>query len=376
MLICVDGRVLEEGARGGVSEYARSLLCALLLADKENRYVIFTNKLGGGIDFLEKFVRPNVIFSSFPYPNKFLNFSLAISGRPRLDDMVEADIYKKTGKREKIDIFWAPNINFIRLRDDTKLALTVHDVSFLVESGFFNLKQRIWHALVSPKRLIQRANLLLPVSSYTAGELLRLGLGAGSVEIAGPGIARDFFETTENEVAAARTQYSLPQRYVLTLAAKGKRKNIEGAIKAFLSAKLPPDLNFVIAGEGTDSLKKGRRITGLGAVSDAARRALYHGAEFFIYPSFYEGFGLPVLEAAASGTPVITSSSTSLSGILGSACLMADPHDASELAAAMEILSNNPGLARGLAARARLLVQEYSWEGSAEKVLSAFRNLN
>ena len=252
----------------------------------------------------------------------------------------------------------------------------MHDVSFLVEPGFFNLKQRIWHALVFPKKLIQRANLLLPVSSYTAGELLRLGLGAGSTTIIQPGVSKDFFETTEDEVAAARAEHKLPQRYVLALAAKGKRKNIEGAIKAFLQAKLPLDLKFAIAGEGTDSIKNGDRIISLGAVSDAARRALYKGAEFFVYPSFYEGFGLPVLEAAASGTPVITSSVTSLPAILGRACLTADPHDASELSTAMETLSNNPALGRELAGRARLAARGYSWEASAEKVLSAFRNLN
>lgn len=373
MWIGIDGRVLQEKTFGGVKEYAKNILCSLLRLDIKNQYVIFTNKWRGqkGLGLP---LTSNAHFVSFRYPNKLLNLSLWLLGAPALDSLIEKEIFKQTGQKIKLDIFWAPNLNFIRLGAETKFFLTVHDLSFFVEPSFFSSKERFWHALVSPQKIFRQADVLLPVSSYTAGELKRFGMSVLKMEIVAPGIGQEFFETSAEEVAAAKREYGLPQRYVLVLAAKGKRKNFEGVIKAFQMARLPADLHLVIAGEGTDRRREGR-IIGLGAVPEASRRALYKGAEFFVYPSFYEGFGLPVLEAMSSGTPVITSSVTSLSEVVSDAAILVDPHNVGELRAAMETLSSSAALRDKFIAKGILRASNFIWEESARRLLEQFETI-
>lgn len=372
MWIGIDGRVLQEEKFGGVKEYTKRLISALLNLDIKNQYVIFTNKWGKENN-LDLPPSPNLHLAAFGYPNKFLNLSLLLLGAPTLDSLIEKEIWRQTGQKIKLDIFWAPNLNFIRLRPRPRFFLTVHDISFFVEPSFFSLKERLWHALISPKKLFRQADILLPVSSYTAGELARMGFRDINTEIIKPGVDENFFETSEEEVAAAKREYRLPQRYVLTLAAKGKRKNLEGAITAFRQARLPADLHLVIAGEGTDKWRDGR-IMGLGAVPEDGRRALYKGAEFFVYPSFYEGFGLPVLEAMASGTPVITSSVTSLSEVASDTAILIDPHNVGELRAAMEILSSSAALRDKFIAKGILRASNFTWEKAARSLLAQFES--
>lgn len=373
MWIGIDGRVLQEETFGGVREYAKNILCSLLRLDTKNQYVIFTNKWMGQKG-LELPLTSNAHFVSFRYPNKLLNLSLWLLGAPALDSLVEKEIWRQTGQKIKLDIFWAPNLNFIRLSAETKFFLTVHDLSFFVEPSFFSSKERFWHALVSPQKIFRQADVLLPVSSYTAGELARLGFSAPKREIVWPGISRKFFETSEEEVDETRRAHGLPPKYILFLAAKGKRKNFEGVIKAFQMARLPVDLHLVIAGEGTDGRREGR-IIGLGAVPEKARRALYKGAEFFVYPSFYEGFGLPVLEAMSSGTPVITSSVTSLSEVASDAAILVDPHNVGELRAAMETLSSSAALRDKFIAKGIIQAANFTWNTSGRHLLEQFEKI-
>lgn len=371
MWIGIDGRVLQEEKFGGVKEYAKRLISALLKLDAKNQYVIFTNKWGKENN-LDLPPLPNLRLAAFGYPNKFLNLSLLFFDAPRLDTLLEKEVFKQMGQKIKLDIFWAPNLNFIRLRPGTKFFLTVHDISFLIEPSFFSLKERLWHALISPKKLFRQVDTFLPVSSYTAGELARMGFRDINTEIIKPGIDQKFFETSEEEVAETRREYGLPERFILALAAKGKRKNLEGAIKAFKMARLSADLHLVIAGEGTEVIGRDNRIIGLGAVSEEARRALYKGAEFFVYPSFYEGFGLPVVEAMASGTPVITSAAASMPEAGNGASVLVNPHDKNEIIAAMEALSASSELRAKLKDAGRLAASKFSWEDSALKLMRLF----
>lgn len=372
MWICVDGRVFQEEKYGGVKEYAANLLQAVLRLDRENQYVIFSNEWGGQ-KTRANFDAPNLHQASFSYPNKLLNLSLTMLGFPRLDELAEKEIFRKTGKKIKFDFFWSPNINFVSLSSSVKFLLSVHDLSFWAEPGFFSLKERIWHGLVGPERLFNRADALLPVSLFTAGDLAARGFSKRKMAIISPAISADFL-SNRADISEVRRFFNLPKKYILSFAAKGKRKNFTGVIRAFKSANLPEDLHLVIAGEGTETLRsREEKILFLGRVPKEFRPALYKDAQFFVYPSFYEGFGLPVLEAAASGTPVITSATTSLPEILGDSSVLINPHDLSELRFAMETLANSESLRSHLAEEALKKATLYSWDDSAEKLLAQFK---
>ncbi len=376
MWICVDGRVLQDKVGGGVQKYARHLLDAIFSLDKENNYIIFTNSFGGGRG-TRQFSYSNVFEAAFSYPNKIFN-ALILSRRIYLDEMAEKEIFRRMGEKIKLDAFWAPNLNFINLRPQTRFLLSVHDVSFITEPRFFAPKERIWHKLINPKRLFNRANALLPVSYSTASDLERIGAGKNKMSVIYPAAEQRYFQKiSEEEMKYVRGKYNLPKRFMLVLAAKGKRKNFEGAIKAFKNADIGRDIKLIIAGFGMEVPRAyDERIIFLGAVAEADLPAFYKAAEFFIYPSFYEGFGLPVLEAAASGIPVITSSATSMPEILRNACILVDPHDISELAVAMELLSSSDNLRRELGMRGRERATRFSWETAAENIILQFEGCN
>ncbi len=373
MWICVDARPLQDKKIGGVQEYTKRLLDALLRLDKKNQYVLFTNASKGAVD-LSRYLSANVFHADFRYPNKLFNLCLRGFGWPKLDTLIESKIKQETGKDVRSDIFWAPNINFIRLRPGTKFLLTVHDVSFFIEPSFFSLKQRLWHAALRPRALLKLANILLPVSESTFSDLKRFGFKNGEVIYAG--VDERFFKRDEGAMSELKTKYNLPERFILTLAAFGKRKNLESVIRAFESARLPENMYLVIAGADTELLRHKRgengRIRFLGAVSEELLPSLYHASEFFVYPSFYEGFGLPVLEAFASGTPVVTANSSSLSEVADGAALLVNPHDAAEIIKAMEMLASSENLRKKLIVKGGERAAAFSWDISAANLLAQF----
>ncbi len=203
MWICVDGRVLQDASRGGVEVYTRQLLAALFSLDKKNKYLIFYNSFGTQKE-TPAISSSNVFEVCFGFPNKIFNFSLAIGIGPELDTLIESAASRQLGEKVKIDIFWAPNINFIKLRKETKLFLTVHDLSFLVEPSFFRAKERLWHAFVRPKKLLGRVDKLLPVSAFTLYDLLKQGVPEGKCEVIYPGISEQFFSIKPERVKEVR----------------------------------------------------------------------------------------------------------------------------------------------------------------------------
>lgn len=345
---------------------------ALFSLDRENNYVIFTNSFGRSETV--NFSYPNVFLADFSFPNKVLNALMYLTGFPRIDALAEKKMSKIFKKEIKIDAFWAPNLNFIKLRAGTKFFLTAHDLSFFIEPSFFTFKQRLWHILVGPKALFARANAMFPVSYSTALDLELSGVKKDKIFVINPGISKKYFFNNDSEVSKFSNRYGLPEKFVLTLASLGERKNLQGVIKAFYKAKLDPEIKLVVAGFGTEKLKNkfkdlDTRIIFLGSVNEGEKLFLYKAAQFFIYPSFYEGFGLPILEAMAAGTPVIASGASGMLEVGGDAAILVDPHDMGEIASAIALLANSSDLREHLAVRGRKLASAKSWEESAKKLL-------
>lgn len=199
------------------------------------------------------------------------------------------------------------------------------------------------------------------------------------------------FQPTEDatEIEAALQRLTIPPApYILSVSTLEPRKNIERTIRCFLNLvqqQQITELNLVLAGpKGWDferifqtiatapGLRE--RVIVTGFVSDRDLALLYGGAIMFVYPSYYEGFGLPPLEAMQCGTPVITSNTSSLPEIVGPAALMVDPTDDDALSAAMHQLYSDPEQRERLASAGLARANDFSWQRCAQLTLQAYRN--
>ncbi len=194
--------------------------------------------------------------------------------------------------------------------------------------------------------------------------------------------------TNPLRLASLRAKYDLAQRYLLYVGTLQPRKNLERVVQAFERLCGRPelaDVQLVLAGKQGwlyDSLFQqvaraglGERVVFPGYIPDEDLPALLSAATAFVYPSLYEGFGIPVLEAGGCGVPVITSNTSSLPEVAGDAALLVDPHDVDAIADAMYRLVTDPALAAELARRGRENVKRFSWEKCARETLAVLESV-
>lgn len=370
MKIIIDSRPLLEKKRGGVSHYTDSIARALLERGR-HQYVLFCNARDPDESRLRLADLPPAERRIGAVPNRLLNAGFAFFGRPLIESMAGA-----------ADLLYLPNLNFAA----TKLpsVVTVHDLSFIHYPDFFPARGRLWHRLVNAPELLERAAAIAAVSEHTKADLVEtLGIEPEKISVVPPGADDAFRPQTPERIREVRKRYRLPERFFLYLGTIEPRKNLATLIAAF--DKLPETANLVVAGArgwlaedvyaGAGRTRSRARINFLDYVDDADRPALYGAALALVYPSFYEGFGMPPLEAMASGTPVIASRAASLGEVVGSAGILVDPCSVSELAEAMAALAADAALAETLRARGLKQAQKYSWIESAEKLERVFESV-
>jgi glycosyltransferase involved in cell wall biosynthesis len=250
-------------------------------------------------------------------------------------------------RRLRVDVFHSP-VNVLPLRLPCASVVTVHDLAFLHYPQFFRPARRIYQRTFTT-RSARAATLVIAVSESTRADLVRVGVDRERVRVIYPAIEPEFRPIADQtRLAAFRREHGLPERFVLFLGTLEPRKNVVGLVEAYAKARardpeMPP---LVLAGakgwyydavfERVRALGLERAVTFAGYVRDEERPLWYAAAELFVYPSFFEGFGLPVAEAMACGTPVITSNVSSLPEVAGDAALQVEPGNADALAHAMQ----------------------------------------
>ena len=369
MNIGIDLRCLQEKERTGVGEYAYELVQNILKQDRANRYFLFFNSLGKAD--IPKFDLPNATITRFRLPNKLLNICFLLFKYPKLDRLIS----KKFGL-EKLDMFFSPNLNFVALSKNTKRVITLDDLSFEFFPEHFTIKQRIWHALARPKKQCQSADLIITPSENTRRDVIKyFNVSPGKVSVIYPGLSSIFTGTKQN------INNLVSGKYLLFLGTIEPRKNILVLLAAFEKlAENFSDIKLVIAGargwKNKQILKKVRasrysdRIILPGYISDNDKKGLYENALAFIYPSLYEGFGFPVLEAMAAGVPVITSGRSSLPEITEGSALLIDPRRPEELYSAIKRLLDSQELHRDTTEKGLKLAKKFSWERAAKEWMS------
>jgi len=372
MNIGVDIRPLMSKVRTGVGEYTYELLNAVFEIDKNNNYFLFYNSYNDVSDCIPKWQKDNVKLISTHWPNKLFNgLSLCVE-QPKLDKLLG----------RKIDLFYSPNLNFTAVSKKCKLVLTVHDISFTLFPNFFTLKQRLWHKVIRPKKQFLRANMIIVPSANTKRDLSDYyGVNPEKIKIIYPGLS---LQKTENDISK---KYNLPQKYFLFLGTIEPRKNITGMIDAFEKcySSLKNPCSLVIAGAGGWKNKEvyqraaaspiREKIKIIGYIQPEEKYSLYSKAEIFIYPSFYEGFGFPVLEAMSAGVPVITSNRSSLPEIGGQAVYYINPNNPLSIAEGMTRIANNENIGRFFKEKGLIQVEKFKWRNAASEWLNTINQI-
>jgi len=283
-----------------------------------------------------------------------------------------------------VDLFHATNYAAPHSRA-TPLVLTVHDLALLRFPALGT------HAL---RRLVRRAGAdagrarrVIADSEATARDLYELlGVAPASVRVVYPGCDARFFVPVDPVAGErVRERHGVAPPYVLHVGTLEPRKNLGRLVRAFAAARSAHHFphRLVLCGPlgwGSGEL---RRLLDAPALADAVRwvgavsrddlPALYAGAALFAYPSLYEGFGLPPLEAMACGTPVLTSRVSSLPEVVGDAAVLIDPHDEAALASAIAQVLAGAELRADLAARGRARARQFTWERCARETLTVYR---
>ena len=269
-----------------------------------------------------------------------------------------------------------------------RLVVTIYDLSFIMHPEL-HLPANVAHCLSGTRQAIERADAIIAISEHTRRDLVeRLGAPAERIVVTPLAHDADLARVTDpRRRAAVRERYGLPEHFVLFLGALEPRKNLQRLLEAY--AALPPplrrDVHLVVAGMRgwlNDSIRARVAELGLegsvrfaGYIDDQDLAAVYSLATIFAYPSLYEGFGLPVLEAMACGTPVLTSDASSLPEVAGDAAVLVSPTDVDAIASGLRRLLESASLRDELSVRGITRAARFSWDRCARQTLDVYRNL-
>lgn len=269
--------------------------------------------------------------------------------------------------------------------------VTIHDlIPMLLPEYRGGVLARIYTALVAASA--RGAQAIITDSRASAEDIFRhLGVSADRVYPILLAAGREY-SPQPNLILdlAIRKKYNLPPEYVLYLGGYDVRKNVETLIKAFTYVKTGYDIPLVLAGrlpekpsprfidvkQAIGAMRMGDTVQVIGGVDEADKPSIYRLAKTFVFPSRYEGFGLPVLEAMACGKPVVTSNTSSLPEIVGNAGFTVDPDDARHMAGSILATLNEEPLAKQLSQRAIERASKLTWERTAAETLGVYEQVS
>ncbi|MGB8646288.1 MAG: glycosyltransferase family 1 protein [Anaerolineae bacterium] len=366
--------------RAGIGRYTRGLIHALAALDRDNRYTLFVPRDA-------RYIAPGAqaVERAEDFPS---NFQLV---RAPLDERTLARLWQRLALPLPVEFFvgrcevwYSPDFVLPPTRAHKKI-LTVHDLSFkrVPETAVPNLK---WYLEGAVPRAVRRADLILADSEATRNDLIELfSAPANRVQKLYSGVEAFFCRVTDaHTLDSVRARYQLERPFILSVGTIEPRKNLARLIEAFARLPRREEWDLVIAGgrgwmyqeilDAPAQFGANDRVRFLGFVPDADLPALYTLATLFVYPSLYEGFGLPVLEAMACGTPLITSNVSSMPEVAGEAGILVNPRDTEELTAAIRQLIDDEALRRELAERGLKQATKFSWQASAQQLLNDLKS--
>ncbi|NPV06602.1 MAG: glycosyltransferase family 4 protein [Anaerolineae bacterium] len=343
----------------GVGRYSVEMIRHLIDCER-HRFRLYAN--GTPRPFWS--VRPHVEWRDLPFPRLWTHIRLSV-------EMA----------RHAPDVLFVP-AHVLPLVRPPLATVTIHDLGFLRFPHCHPGRQRLYLRL-STMWNVRVASAILADSCATRADLQSLlGVPSQRVTVVYPGVSEAFFPQPAQKVARVTARHRLPSQYLLFVGTLHPRKNLLRLLAAHAQVGQAPTL--VLAGRpgwmSEPILRRARsaapRVRLLGPVAEEDLPALMSGATALMLPSLYEGFGIPVLEAMACGTPVIASATSSLPEVVGDAGLLVDPLSPEDIASAMRRVCQEPELVQDLRQRGRARARQFTWRAAAGQALRTMEDLN
>jgi glycosyltransferase involved in cell wall biosynthesis len=369
------------GNRTGVGQYQKRLLEA-------------ASQLEEGIDYeVTRQLMPHRRVHDWPIPpNRHLSYHIV----RWLPPVIYFQMYKRFGWTLPFDVVLHRKydamlfFNFVSypVSKRTKVITTIHDLSYLHHKEYVSPANQAWLEKFVPKS-IRRADKFIAVSENTKREIVEhYKVDPAKIAVITPAVDHEMFKPSgEAEITEAKKKFGITKPYILSVGTLEPRKNLLGVLTAFeaLPEETKQNYALVLAGgkgwldgeihDKFEALAKQYEVIKTGYVEDADLPALYSGAELFAYPSFYEGFGIPPLEAMACGTPVITANNSSLPEVVGDAAITIDARDTPGLTEHIQRVLSDKNLANELRQKGLGRAQLFSWQKSAGKLAELLKEV-
>jgi glycosyltransferase involved in cell wall biosynthesis len=372
-------RVFVEGTplfrqRTGVGQYTKYLLEALFRVDEENKYTIYA------FDFLGRGTKAMPIPETSRVGYRFIRYMHLKVFNAVVRKLTAPPIDMMLGSRP--DLFIFPDFVRYPLPLGSPAIAVIYDLSFVLHPEHVAARNRQYLTRYVPQT-IDKSQHVITISENSKREIVEYyGTDPAKISIVSPAIDHNvFYPRSAGEVAAVAGKYRITKPYILYTGTLEPRKNIRSILDAY--AKLPAEVratySLVLAGgkgwldesikNRLDELRDMDIIT-TGYVPDEDLPALYSGASVFVYPSLYEGYGMPPLEAMACNTPVIVANNSSLPEVVGDAGILVDAYDVDSLVMYLEKVLGDPALAAELRRRGLARAQASNWDESARRLLA------
>jgi len=374
MKILIDIRSLFSKFHSGIPEYTKNLTKNLIYFDHKNEYLFFANNFSSQEKKIISFI-PQEKTINFHIPNKIFNLTAKIFSYPKID------------KKINFDILLNPHFNLLPLLNYEKQIITIHDLSFIFFKEFFTFKKNLWHFFQNVKEQCKKSGLILTVSDFTKKTIIStFKINEEKIKKVYPGINNVYRRLDKNneELKNFALQYKINFPFILNVATIEPRKNHLGLIKAFELLKTKKsfkDHKLILVGnygwkykEIKKMIKRNKDIIIFNNFNYKNMLFLYNLAEVFVFPSFFEGFGFPPLEAQKCGLPVIASNRTSLPEILQESAILIDPYKILDLASAIEFTLNNNKIKNELILKGLKNSARFDCGKTTQNILNIFEN--
>lgn len=353
----------------GVSRYTKELFRNLLRIDKKNQYKLFAGVFRQKLEvekYIEELRDENLQFTSyiklFP-PNLASKIWNNIHAFP-IENFIG-----------KIDVLHTSD--FTNPPTKAKKITTIHDLTPLIFPQY-HLPHIVNNFKINFKLIEKECDFILAVSNQTKTDIQKFTqIPEEKIQVIYEAVDSQFKPTNDQDkIIEVKKRYGITRDYILSVGTKEPRKNIDKLIKAFFQLNL--DIQLVLVGKSgwLNSLNsKNKNIIETGFIEDEDLPILYSSASVFTYPSLYEGFGLPVLEAMSCGAPVIISNNSSLPEVVGKAGILINPNSTQEIKEALEKVLTNKKLQKELSQKSQVQAQKFNWQKTAKETLEIYNSI-